>query len=86
MRIFTEEELRKYDGNDGVVYIAYRGKVYDVSGSYHWRTGMHHARHHAGCDLTPALEQAPHDVDLLQKFPVIGELSLSSAIYYRETE
>lgn len=74
MRIFTEEELKKYDGKNGLAYIAYRGKVYDVSASYHWRKGMHHAAHRAGCDLTEALEQAPHDPDLLDKFPIVGEL------------
>lgn len=74
MRAFTKEELRKYNGRNGVAYIAYKGRVFDVSGSYHWRTGVHHARHHAGGDLTEALEQAPHGIDLLEKFPIIGEL------------
>lgn len=75
MKIFTGEELSKYDGGNGIAYIAYRGKVYDVSGSYPWRKGIHHARHRCACDLTKALELAPHGVDLwLQKFPVVGEL------------
>lgn len=74
VRIFTKEELRKYDGSNGITYIAFNGKVYDVSGSYHWRKGIHHVRHHAGCDLTAALEQAPHAADMLERFPVVGEL------------
>lgn len=75
MRIFTEEELKKYDGRNGVVYISYRSKVYDVSASYHWRKGIHHVTHRAGCDLTEALEKtAPHGISLLEKFPVVGEL------------
>lgn len=74
MRSFTAEELKKYDGKNGLAYIGYRGKVYDVSASYHWRAGIHHATHRAGCDLTEALKQAPHDPDLLDKFPVVGEL------------
>jgi len=74
MRIFTEEELREYDGRNGVTYIAYGGKVYDVSVSYHWRKGSHHVMHCAGCDLTEALEQAPHGLSLLEKFPIVGEL------------
>ncbi|NWF77173.1 MAG: cytochrome B5 [Chloroflexi bacterium] len=74
MRTFTEKELKKYDGRNGIAYIAYRGKVYDVSASYHWRKGIHQAMHRAGCDLTEALEQAPHDPDLLEKFPIVGEL------------
>jgi predicted heme/steroid binding protein len=75
MRIFTEDELKKYDGRNGLAYIAYRGKVYDVSASYHWRKGIHHAAHRAGCNLTGTLEQAPHDPDLLDKFPVVGKLA-----------
>jgi len=75
MRTFTEEELKQYDGKNGVAYIAYRGKVYDVSASYHWRGGIHHVVHRAGCDLTGALERAaPHGSGLLEKFPVVGEL------------
>jgi predicted heme/steroid binding protein len=75
MRIFTERELKKYDGKNGPAYVAYRGKVYDVSASYHWRKGIHHATHRAGCDLTDALQNAPHESDLLDKFPIIGKLA-----------
>jgi len=74
MRGFTAEELKKYDGKNGLAYVAYRGKVYDVSSSYHWRKGTHHAAHRAGCDLTEASEQAPHDLTLLDKFPIVGKL------------
>jgi predicted heme/steroid binding protein len=74
MRVFTAEQLKRYDGKNGVAYIAYRGKVYDVSASYHWRKGAHHAAHRAGYDLTGASEQAPHDLDLLDRFPIVGKL------------
>ncbi len=74
MKAFTEEDLKEHDGRNGIAYIAYRGKVYDVSASYHWRRGIHHAAHRAGCDLTKALEKAPHGLDLLKKFPIVGEL------------
>jgi predicted heme/steroid binding protein len=74
MKIFTEEELRKYDGSNGIAYVACYGKVYDVSDSYHWRQGVHHVRHHAGSDLTDALERAPHGFSLLGKFPVVGAM------------
>lgn len=73
-RVFAEEELWTYDGRNGVAYIAYRGKVYDVSASYHWRKGVHHVAHRAGCDLTEAFERAPHGLDLLERFPIVGEL------------
>ena len=74
MRIFTEKELKKYDGKNGLAYIAYRGKVYDVSASYHWRKGIHQVMHQAGGDLTEAFQQAPHGLELLEKFAIVGEL------------
>jgi predicted heme/steroid binding protein len=74
MKAFTKEELSKYDGSNGIAYIACYGKVYDVSNSYHWRKGIHQVTHRAGCDLTHALERAPHDFSLLEKFLVVGEL------------
>ena len=77
MRTFTSQELRKYDGTKGTAYVAYAGKVYDVSQSYQWQRGVHQIRHHAGRDLTQALKQAPHSPDLLFKFPVVGKLAKS---------
>jgi predicted heme/steroid binding protein len=74
MRVFTREELKKYNGRDGVSYVAYSGKVYDVSSSFQWQKGVHQVIHRAGRDLTDALKQAPHDVDMLDKFPIVGEL------------
>jgi predicted heme/steroid binding protein len=74
MKAFTKEELSKYDGSNGIAYIACYGKVYDVSASYQWRKGVHQVTHRAGCDLTDDLERAPHDFSLLEKFPVVGEL------------
>jgi len=77
MRVFTLEELKKYDGSKGTAYVAYAGKVYDVSKSYQWKKGVHQIRHRAGRDLTRALKQAPHIPDLLFKFPVVGKLAQS---------
>ncbi len=75
MREFTEDELAQYDGKDGApAFIAYNGKVYDVSNSFHWRTGKHQAMHSAGVDLTGSLKQAPHGADLLERVPVVGRL------------
>lgn len=77
LRRFTREELAAYDGRQGrPAYIAYRGLVYDVSASYHWRGGNHWVLHQAGLDLSAELEVAPHTEDLLlKKFPVIGEMA-----------
>ena len=38
--IFTGQELKKYDGSNGVVFIAFLGSVYDVSHSFHWKRGF----------------------------------------------
>jgi len=69
------EELARFDGRDGrPAYLAYAGKVYDVSDSFLWRVGRHQALHRAGQDLTEALGQAPHGPELLERFPVVGIL------------
>jgi predicted heme/steroid binding protein len=75
MNEFTEKELAHYNGKNGKpTYIAYKGKVFDVSTSFLWKDGKHQALHKAGVDLTVALQQAPHGEDFLKRFPVIGSL------------
>jgi predicted heme/steroid binding protein len=75
MKEFTEEELALYNGRNGKpAYIAYKGKVYDVSTSFLWKDGNHQVLHEAGADLTVAMEQAPHGEEALERFPVIGIL------------
>jgi predicted heme/steroid binding protein len=45
LKEFTREELAKYNGKEGQpVYVAYDGKVYDVSESKLWKTGAHMMR------------------------------------------
>jgi predicted heme/steroid binding protein len=74
-RRFTKEELGRYTGKDGApAFIAYRGKVYDVSRSFLWQNGSHQALHAAGGDLTDSLDNAPHAADLLRRFPMVGTL------------
>ena len=75
MREFTKEELAQHNGKNGKpAYIAYNGKIYDVSDSFLWKDGTHQVLHNAGVDLTDALEKAPHSHDVLEKFPLIGIL------------
>lgn len=75
MRAFSREELARCNGQDGApAYIAYEGKVYDVSHSFLWQKGRHQARHPAGVDYTGALAQAPHGADLLERVPLVGLL------------
>lgn len=76
MQSFTVDELAKYDGTGGnPAYAAYNGKVYDVSSGPNWTAGSHY-QHSAGEDLTEAMEDAPHGDDVMEAFPVVGELVL----------
>ncbi len=75
-RRFTKTELSRYDGKNGArAYIAYKGRVYDVSHSFLWQNGKHQVLHVAGTDMTGDFKQAPHAEDVLDKFPVVGILS-----------
>jgi predicted heme/steroid binding protein len=75
MQRFSRAELARCNGKNGApAYIAYKGKVYDASNSFQWRSGRHQVLHDAGEDLTDGLEQAPHGVEMLERLPVIGTL------------
>ncbi len=75
MKEFTKEELKKYDGREGrKAYVACDGSIYDVTDSFLWKGGKHQVTHLAGEDLTIELERAPHGVDFLKRFPVVGKL------------
>lgn len=75
LKKFTLDELAKYNGKDGnPIYVAYKGKVYDLSESELWEEGDHQGLHEAGKDLTKDMENAPHDPDELERFPIVGEL------------
>lgn len=75
LKKFTKDELSQYDGKEGrPIYVAYKGKVYDLSGSDLWEDGDHQGLHEAGKDLTIDMEDAPHDPDEMERFPIVGEL------------
>jgi predicted heme/steroid binding protein len=74
-RDITPEELAHFDGREGrPAYIAYSGKVYDVTGSRLWRDGSHARKHLAGSDLTPALKTAPHGEEKVIAMRLAGRL------------
>jgi predicted heme/steroid binding protein/uncharacterized membrane protein len=84
MKEFNLEELAGYNGENGKpVYIAYSGKVYDVSESKLWRKGIHMKRHKAGCDLTADIQAAPHEKDVLERYPQVGVVK-KAAVEERE--
>ena len=73
MKEIDSEELKRMNGKEGnPVCIAVEGKVYDVSQSNLWKTGTHMARHASGQDLTLQIGAAPHDAEVLEKFPQVG--------------
>jgi predicted heme/steroid binding protein len=75
MQTFTCQQLAQYDGQNGApAYIAYEGRVYDVSHSFLWQKGRHQVLHRAGLDFTGGLDQAPHGDDLLERLPIVGAL------------
>lgn len=74
-RKFTLEELKQFDGREGrPAYIAYKGKVYDVSDDFLWVDGDHQGQHVAGKDLTDEMPIAPHGEETLERVKQIGIL------------
>ena len=75
MKVFTQDELKEFNGKNGKpAYIAVKGKVYDVTKSILWEDGEHQFEHYAGKDLTNEIGDAPHDEDVLERFPIVGIL------------
>jgi predicted heme/steroid binding protein len=73
-RKFTIDELSSFNGKGGKpAYVAFRGKVYDVTESSMWLDGDH-LGHVAGEDLTMAIEIAPHGEEVMEKMKVVGIL------------
>lgn len=72
--LYTKNQLALRNGQDREeIWVAYLGKIYDVSDSRLWRNGKHY-EHWAGQDLTPELVDAPHTERVFEKFEVIGLL------------
>jgi predicted heme/steroid binding protein len=72
----TQQELEANDGKDGKpAWIAYQGKVYEVTDSSFWMEGEHMGMHNAGKDLTEELEMAPHSDEKFADLKVVGELT-----------
>lgn len=71
----TAEELHSFDGKEGKpAFVAYRGRIYDMTLSRLWKDGAHAGKHFAGHDLTDALKTAPHGEDDILSAPEVGRL------------
>lgn len=67
-------QLALYNGQDKPkIYVAYQGRIYDVTVSRQWSDGKHY-EHWAGQDLTDELAAAPHAAEVFERFVQVGEL------------
>ena len=74
-RDLAPAELSSFAGRDGApAWFAYRGTIYDATGSKLWQKGNHMGKHQAGFDLTEMLKLAPHGEDRILGLPVVGKL------------
>jgi predicted heme/steroid binding protein/uncharacterized membrane protein len=75
MKELDPESLAEFSGKDNKpVYVAHKGRVFDLSESRLWKTGLHMKRHPAGHDLTTEIGAAPHGPEVLDKYPQVGVL------------
>lgn len=71
---YTKGQLALRNGQDKPqVWVAFKGQIYDVSGSRLWKDGKHY-EHWAGQDLTEELSDAPHTDSVFEKFTIVGTL------------
>ena len=74
LRIISHRMLSIRNGVDhSDVWVAYKGKVYDVGNSRLWRNGKHY-EHWAGQDLTDELKDAPHTEMVFDRVNLVGKL------------
>lgn len=75
---FTRQELKKYNGADGKIYIGYSGKVYDVTEVKGFTSGPTSAGHRIlyGKDLTVVMKLSPHGAGVIKSSSskLIGKL------------
>lgn len=72
--IISCEELSRRNGKTlPQVWVAYKGLIYDVTTSKLFENGKHY-KHESGRDLTKEMEKAPHLDDVMNKFPIVGQL------------
>lgn len=71
-KVFDPLTLQAFDGkDDSLAFIAYKGKVYNMTNLKLWKNGIH-MKHRAGHDLTDSITKAPHGEEKLEKLNVVG--------------
>ena len=75
--VFDPLTLGAFDGAGGKAFVAYEGRVYDVTELKLWKGGQH-MKHKAGTDLTAFMPKAPHGPEKLASLPVMGEFDASA--------
>ena len=75
LETYSPRQLALRNGQDrDEIWVAYQGRIYDVTRSRLWRRGNHY-EHWAGQDLTRELDKdAPHNANVFDNFPVVGVL------------
>ena len=74
---YTRSELALRNGQDRPeIWIAWEGKIFDVTGSRLWKNGKHY-EHWAGQDLTEELADSPHGRRVFEGREPIGILVLT---------
>jgi len=74
LQIYTRQQLALRNGVDKPeIWVAYRGLIYDVTGSRLWRNGKHY-EHWAGQDLTHELPDAPHTDEVFKRVNCVGRV------------
>ena len=74
---YTRSELALRNGQDrSEIWIAWEGKIFDVTGSRLWKNGKHY-EHWAGQDLTEELADSPHGRRVFEGLEPIGILVLT---------
>lgn len=76
MKKLDLKALAQFNGSAGnPIFIAYKGKVFDVTGSKMWKDGRHMRRHSAAVDLSDDLQAAPHGEEVFARYPQVAVLS-----------